>query len=73
MFLDLDRTLDKACALIAEAPANECETILYADVRPDQLIGPKWQLDIAGHYARPDVFELRVHRAPTPMVRKVDE
>ena len=58
---------------IVAGPANECETILYADVRPDQLVGPKWQLDIAGHYARPDVFELRVHRTPTPIMRKVDE
>ncbi len=57
---------------IVAGPANECETILYADVRPDQLIGAKWQLDIAGHYARPDVFELRVNRTPTPIVRKID-
>jgi nitrilase len=57
---------------IVAGPANECETILYADVRQDQLIGPKWQLDIAGHYARPDVFELRVNRTPTPIVRRID-
>lgn len=51
-------------------PANEEETILYADVRPDQLIGPRWQLDIAGHYARPDIFELIVHRRSTPMIQE---
>jgi nitrilase len=58
---------------VVAGPANECETILYADVRADQLVGPKWQLDIASHHARPDVFELRVHRRPTPMARRVDE
>ena len=58
---------------IVAGPVTERETILYADVRRDQLVGPKWQLDVAGHYARPDVFELRVHRTPTPIVRRVDE
>ena len=57
---------------IVAGPAEESETILYADVRADQLVGPRWQLDVAGHYARPDVFELRVHRRPTPAL-VVDE
>ena len=53
-------------------PASELETILYADVRQEQLVGPRWQLDIAGHYARPDVFELIVHRRPAPMIQERD-
>ncbi len=58
---------------IVAGPAMEEETILYADVRPDQLVGPRWQIDVAGNYARPDVFELRVHRRPTPVLQVVDE
>jgi nitrilase len=57
---------------IVAGPAHETETILYAEVRPDQLVGPRSQLDIAGHYARPDIFELRVHRTPTPIVTHVE-
>ncbi|MDX1740088.1 MAG: carbon-nitrogen hydrolase family protein [Rhodothermales bacterium] len=58
---------------IVAGPASEQETILYAEVRPEQLVGPRWQLDVAGHYARPDVFELRVHRTPRPFLQTFDE
>jgi nitrilase len=58
---------------VVAGPAREEETILFAEIRPDQLVGPRWQLDIAGHYGRPDVFELRVHRRATPQVHVVTE
>lgn len=54
-------------------PLEAEEGILYADVHPDQLIGPRWQLDSAGHYARPDVFEMRFHRRATPFLSVVDD
>jgi nitrilase len=50
-------------------PVRNAEEILYAEVDPRQLRGPRWQLDVAGHYGRPDVFELTVRREPRPMVR----
>jgi len=70
---DVDGWLNPGLSLIADpdgkivaGPLEREEGILYADVDPDQLIGPRWQLDTGGHYARPDVFELRVRREPRP-------
>jgi nitrilase len=54
-------------------PVMEEETILYADISHDQLIGPRWQLDVAGHYSRPDIFELSMNRNPTPGLRMIDD
>ena len=53
-------------------PVRNREEILYAEVDPRHLRGPRWQLDVAGHYGRPDVFELTVRREPRPMIRVMD-
>ncbi|MEM8772612.1 MAG: carbon-nitrogen hydrolase family protein [Pseudomonadota bacterium] len=39
------------------------EAILYADLDPDEIIRGKMDFDVAGHYARGDVFQLAVDRA----------
>ncbi|MGE0043702.1 MAG: carbon-nitrogen hydrolase family protein [Vicinamibacterales bacterium] len=54
---------------IVAGPLDSEEGILYAEVEPDQLVGPRWQLDVAGHYARPDLFELRIRNDRRPHVR----
>lgn len=54
-------------------PVRMKEEILYAEVDPQMMRGPKWMLDVAGHYARPDVFELIVHREAHPMIRVADD
>lgn len=38
--------------------------ILYAEVDPDEVVKARFDMDVAGHYTRGDVFELRVHTQP---------
>lgn len=49
-------------------PLVESEGLLYAEVDPRTLAGSKWMMDVAGHYARPDVFSLTVHDGSHPML-----
>ena len=53
---------------VVGGPLEAQEGILFAEVEAHQLIGPRWQLDTAGHYARPDVFDLRVRREARPFL-----
>ncbi len=50
-------------------PVRKQEEILYAEIDPRMVQGPKWMLDVAGHYARPDVFQLTVHTDERQMIR----
>ncbi len=49
-------------------PLHEKEGIVYAEIDPRALAGPRWMLDVAGHYARPDVFRLEVVREAKPVI-----
>lgn len=59
---------DPTGALIA-GPLREAEGLLTAELDLDREAGPKWELDVAGHYARPDVFQLTVNREERRVVR----
>jgi len=63
----LSAIVDPDGKFIAEPVENE-ETVLYAELDPKNFTGPRFQLDVAGHYARPDIFELRVNRRENPLV-----
>jgi len=45
-------------------PNFEDETILIAEIDRAQIIRGKMDLDVVGHYARPDVFQLHVDERP---------
>jgi nitrilase len=49
-------------------PVRERQEILYADVDLAEARRQKAMLDVAGHYARPDIFELTVHAEPRPVM-----
>ncbi len=53
-------------------PLREQEDILYMQLDPRQLSGAKWMFDVAGQEARPDIFQLTVHRAPLPSLALVE-
>ncbi|MBI5063014.1 MAG: carbon-nitrogen hydrolase family protein [Desulfatitalea sp.] len=49
-------------------PLHRQEGLLTAELDLRAGPGPKWELDVAGHYARPDVFQLAVNRDQKPLV-----
>jgi len=57
---------------ILAGPLSKKEGILYVDVDRKMLMGTKWNLDVAGHYARPDAFQLKVRTSSTPILNIVN-
>ncbi|MEW6688461.1 MAG: hypothetical protein AB1452_05130 [Pseudomonadota bacterium] len=49
-------------------PDYEGECILTAQVDPGEIARGKYDFDVVGHYARPDVFRLTVNERPQPPV-----
>ena len=49
---------------ILTGPQFEEETILTAEIDPGEVVRGKYDFDVAGHYARPDVFQLTVNEHP---------
>ena len=49
-------------------PHFEGEAILIADLDMDEIVRGKYDFDVVGHYARPDVFKLVVNEQATPAV-----
>jgi nitrilase len=45
-------------------PNVEGEAILFAEIDRAQIVRGKYDLDVVGHYARPDIFQLKVDERP---------
>ena len=54
-------------------PLRQAVGVVYADIDLSAVGIARRSLDVAGHYSRPDVFELRVHRKPRPFVSVIEE
>lgn len=50
---------------VLAGPVYGEECILIAELNLDEIAEGKFDLDVAGHYARPDVFQLNVNEAAT--------
>jgi nitrilase len=59
---------------ILAGPDYAGETILYAEIDTDEVVRGKYDFDVTGHYARPDIFSLTVdERAKPPVVRTIED
>ena len=54
--------------IVLAGPHYGSEAILVADLNRNEIAEGKFDLDVAGHYARPDVFRLTVNERPAPTV-----
>jgi nitrilase len=58
---------------ILAGPDFDGTTILVADLDLDEIPRAKFDFDVVGHYARPDVFRLIVDDRPKAAVERTDE
>jgi nitrilase len=72
---DADHVLMRGGSVIVDplgqvlaGPDFTSETILCAELDMRQIARGKFDFDVAGHYARPDVFHLEVDSRPKPAV-----
>ena len=50
---------------IVAGPLHETQGILYADIELEKVGMARRALDVVGHYARPDLFQLHVNARPS--------
>jgi nitrilase len=51
---------------ILAGPMFGSEGLLSAEIDTSELIGARYDFDVVGHYARPDIFQLQVDERPRP-------
>lgn len=53
---------------VLAGPVFDAPAVLTADLDLDLIPGARYDLDVVGHYARPDIFTLHVDTTPRPGV-----
>ena len=53
---------------VLAGPLYDAEGILYATLDMGEVVRSRFDFDVVGHYARPDVLQLRVNERATPPV-----
>jgi predicted amidohydrolase len=53
---------------VLAGPLYDGEGMLFADLDLAEVVRARFDLDVVGHYARPDVLQLIVHGRPAPPV-----
>jgi nitrilase len=54
---------------VLEGPLYNQEGILFAKLDLAKVVQSKYDFDVVGHYARPDIFQLNVNEAPQPSIQ----
>jgi nitrilase len=49
---------------VLAGPDFTAESILYADLDLAEVTRAKYDFDVTGHYARPDLFRLEINEQP---------
>lgn len=62
--------IDPYGSVVAGPLPGDQEGILYADTEPDMVIRGRFVHDFAGHYNRPDIYQLRVAREPKELIHR---
>lgn len=59
--------------VVLAGPCYEGEAILTAEIDLNEIVEGKYDLDVVGHYARPDVFKLTVNERARPAVAMTND
>jgi nitrilase len=65
---DGDAVVIEPSGKVLAGPLHREKGILYADIDVEKAAAARRSLDVTGHYARPDIFQLAVKREPMPPV-----
>ena len=58
---------------VLAGPYYHEEGLLTAEIETDEIIRARYDLDVSGHYARPDIFSLTVDTRPKLNVKAIKD